>query len=600
MNVSEINIRGKEYYLSIIEEHCSQIENHPGESDNIECLFNILRDMGYLLMYGSEPDSKLLNRVKKLFPAINENTAIFSPSFIDFISLEIEAEGYKELWHNHDVFIQTSPTLKEDPLIEEAWEKVFNYMRQRGLELITAGLDIFAVFYSNQIFFEDIRSSDGWQKSWKIFLEKSDIFFNTLFNIEEKYFFHVSDSVYKIICKYAEIKEIIPQPAANFINFIRSISKPRESYAADSAYRIVVSPEEAEEIYFNISCNYNDDSSELSKIYLYECALAEKVIKQFIIKRCLSEKASDKTKLPPISDWKLLSSSDDEFYSVLPMVKAGNKEYPVCVIPPRLKGFSIRNDLLGSSLNGVLFCSFKKYPSDEILVRFDNYIEKDRFFELLGNTNAVKGIQNVTKLSFDDVYKFDKREEFLQEAAEAVMGLEKQPDWMLEFLKQLFFAPGRILDGAADWFRKIPGILEPEFTGAFEGAMSTMSEEQEDSYYIPVKSLENTTFLDPDPDSIFSNRSVSEAINRSFNIEWQYIYLFIDTKANIIDGVHGPLEISGEGEEIGTVPDNAECVWFFIGPVQTVNKIKTEYNENKILKITKQEELYWIIYGPAE
>ena len=81
----------------------------------------------------------------------------------------------------------------------------------------------------------------------KNILIKSDIFFNTLINIEEKYFFHVSDSVYKMIYKYAKIKDIIPQPAANFINFIRSISKPRKSYAADSAYRIVISPEEAEE-----------------------------------------------------------------------------------------------------------------------------------------------------------------------------------------------------------------------------------------------------------------------------------------------------------------------------------------------------------------
>ena len=605
MNVSEINIREKEYYLSTIEEHCSQIENYLGESDSIECLFNILRDMGYLLMYGSEPDSKLLNRVKKLFPIINENTAIFSPSFIDFVSLEIEAEWYKKLWLNHKDFIKDPPTLKENPLIEEAWEKVFNYMKQRGLELITAGLDIFAVFYSNQMFFKDIRSSDGWQKSWKIFLEKSDIFFNTLFNIEEKYFSHVSDSVYKMICNYAEIKEIIPQSAANFINFIRSISKPGKSYAADSAYRIVISPEEAEEIYFNISCSYKDDSQGLSKIYLYECALAEKVIKQFIIKRCLSEKTSDKTNLPPISDWKLLSSSDDEFYSVLPMVKAGNKEYPVCVIPPRLKGFSIRNDLIkkmGTSLNGVLFCSFKKYPSDEILVRFDNYVEKDRVFELLRNTVTVKGVQNVTKLSFDDVYKFDKREEFLQEAAIAVMGLEKQPDWMLEFLKQLFFAPGNGLDKIAKALGKIPSIREPEFTGALERVMSlsTMSDEREDNYYIPVKSLKNTIFLEPEPDSIFSNESVSEAVDRSLEKEWQYIYLFVDTKANIIDEVHGPLEITGEGETIPDIPADAEYVWFFIGEIKTINKIKTEYNKKETLAIAKQEELYWIIYGPEK
>lgn len=598
MNVSEINIREKEYYLSAIEEHCSQIEEYHEESDSIECLFNVLRDMGYLLMYGSEPDAGLLNRVKKLFPVINENTAIFSPSFIDFISLEIEAEWYEKLWLNHRHFIKGLPTLKEDPLIEEAWEKVFNYMKQRGLELITAGLDIFAVLYSNQMFFKDIRSSDGWQKSWKIFLEKSDVFFNTLFNIEEKYFFHVSDSVYKMICKYAEIKEIIPQPAANFINFIHSISKPGKNYAADSAYRIVISPEEAEEIYFNISCNYNDDSSGLSKVHLYECALAEKVIKQFIIKRCLSEKASDKTKLPPISDWKLLSSSDDEFYSALPMVKAGNKEYSVCVIPPRLKGFSIRNDLIkkfGSSLNGVLFCSFKKYPSDEILVRFDNYIEKDRVFELLKNTAAVKGVQNVTKLSFDEVYKFDKREEFLQEAAKAVMGLEKQPDWMREFLKQLFVAPGRILDETVNALRKIPGILEPEFKGALTPAMS-MSEEHKDSYYVSVVSLKETIFLKPIP----SNRCVAEAINASVIKSWQCIWLFIDKDSNVIDMIRESSAIKTTGIKNVNVPANAECVWFFIGPPQTVNEIKIEYNENKILKMTKQEEVYWIIYGPEK
>jgi len=592
MNVSEINIREKEYYLSIIEEHCSQLENYPGESDSIECLFNILREMGYLLMYGFEPDSKLLNRVKKLFPVINENTAIFSPSFIDFISLEIEAEWYKKLWLNHKNFIKDPPTLKEKPLIEEAWEKVFNYMKQRGLELITAGLDIFAVFYSKQILFEDIQSSDGWQKSWKMFLEKSDIFFNTLFNIEEKYFFHVSDPVYKIICNYAEIKENIPQPPANFIHFIRSISKPGKSYAADSAYRIIISPEEAEEIYFNISCNYNDDSQELSKIYLYECALAEKVIKQFIIKKCLSEKASDKTKLPPITDWKLLSSSDGEFYSVLPMVKAGNKEYPVCVIPPRLKGFSIRNDLIkknGSSLNGVLFCSFKKYPSDEILVRFDNYIEKDRVLELLRNTDAVKGLQNVTKLSFDEVYKYDKRDEFLQEAAEAVIGLEKQPKSNLikfpEQTKEIFEVVDNLL------------FIGNQCADDYSPYEKAMSDEHEINYYISVKSLKDATFLVPDPDSMFSNQSVAEAVDKSFQEKWQCIWLFFDKNSNVIDTIQGPTEIKIKGVKIDNAPDRAEYVVFFIGSLETVNNMKTGYNKNKTLEITKEEEFYRIIYG---
>lgn len=590
MKVSEINIREKQYYLSTIEEYCSQIENYPGESDNIECLFNILRDMGYLLMYGYEPDSKLLNRVKKLFPVINKNTAIFSPSFIDLISLEIEAEWYKKLWLNHKDFIKAPPTLKEKPLVEEAWEEVFNYMKERGLELITAGLDIFTVLYSNQMFFKDIRSSDGWQKSWKIFLEKSDIFFNTIFNIEEKYFFHVSDSVYKIICKYTEIKEIIPQPAANFIHFIRSIYRPKKSYAADSAYRIVISPEEAEEIYFNISCNYNDDSQELSKIYLYECALAEKVVKQFIIKRCLSEKASDRTKLPPISDWKLLSSSDDEFYSALPMIKAGNKEYPVCVIPPRLKGFSIRNDLLGSSLNGVLFCSFKKYPSDEILVRFDNYIEKDRVFELLKNTDVVKGVQNVTKLFFDDVYKFDKRDEFLREAAEAVMGLEKQPESnLIKFPKTTTI------------FQTVDDLFSGnQCADDYSPCEMAMDDEHESNYYIQVKSLKDTTFLDPDPDSIFSNESIAEAVEQSSEEKWHYIWLFFNKDFNVIDTIQGPTKIKAKGVKISPIPNHAEYVVFFIGLLETVNNMKTGYNAKNTLEITEGEEFYRIIYGHEE
>ena len=628
MKVSEINIREKEYYLSTIEEQCSQIENYPGESDSIECLFNILRDMGYLLMYGSEPDDRLLNRVKKLFPVINENTAIFSPSFIDFISLEIETEGYKELWHNHDVFIQSPPTLKENPLIEEAWEKVFNYMKQRGLDLINAGLDLFAVLYSNQMFFKDIQSSDGWQKSWKIFLEKSDVFFNTLFNIEEKYFFHVSDSVYKIICKYAEIKEIIPQPAANFINFIHSISKPRKSYAADSAYRIVVSPEEAEEIYFNISCNYNDNSQGLSKIYLYECALAEKVIKQFIIKKCLSENASDKIRLPPISDWKLLSSSDDEFYSALPMVKAGNKEYSVCVIPPRLKGFSIRNDLIkksGSSLNGVLFCSFKKYPSDEILMRFDNYIEKDRVFELLGNTDAVNGVQNVTKLSFDEVYKFDKREEFLREAAEAVVKSEKVVVIKQSESEQI---PNTDVGSAMDLSGIIPAelrALEQILITAnaavfliriiltaikntkqqyafrvYKPSPSKMSYDaakppEYNIIFVPSDFPDEGgmfDFLDPNSDQ----EDVRQLRFYGLEQDWQFVPFFIDAKGEIIGEPDNPEEIDELDPIELNLPAKTKVVLIAVGPSEELIKVKNAKTSEDPIDDTKSK-ICWVIYG---
>ena len=126
-------------------------------------------------------------------------------------------------------------------------------------------------------------------------------------------------------------------------------------------------------------------------------------------------------------------------------------------------------------------------------------------------------------------------------------------------------------------------------------ALSTMSEEHEDSCYVPVASLAETIFLNPKS----PNKCVSEAVNTSFQKKWQCIWLVIDKNSNIIDGVHGPSNMKIKGIKIGEVHANAECVWFFIGPTQAVSKIKTEYNQNKTLNITK-EELYWIIYGPAE
>jgi len=215
-------------------------------------------------------------------------------------------------------------------------------------------------------------------------------------------------------------------------------------------------------------------------------------------------------------------------------------------------------------------------------------------------------------LTLGDAYKYPLRDEFLQEAAEAAMGLERQPDWMREFVKQLssdikrrfVSAPERIRDGAVDLFGKISGVLEPEFKGVLTPAMAlSMSDEKKDNYYVPVESLKNTTFLDPDPDSIFSNSSVSDAVNRSFGKKWQCIWLFIDKDSNVINGVQGPSSMKVKGVKIDNIPANAESVWFFIGPLQTVDKIKTEYNKNKTMKITEPEEsekLYWIIYGPEK
>lgn len=579
-------------YLSTLHDYIIYIKEQvdSGQVDS-EYLFNILRDIGYLDMMGAELPKQLIEDIRKLFTLNVSLIGKRAPDFIDFEDLSDEVESY--IWQIKNLPL---PPRLNNITEEEGWEDMYRGARKRGLGLILAGLDITAIILGYELVLDGNLESIKWNDCWTDFDKESEKYISKL-SENKVSFYHFSDNILSHLTKFFRMPECL------FRNMLLEIVKPRESYAQERYYRQIISPQEAKEIYFKTNLKFEKYSS-TAQVYFYETALAQQILKAFILKACF---AKEKHAYTSSNNWQILTTIDEGFDCEVPMISAGNKNYSVHMLDTpesKVSGWGIRKDRIKSFLSndchdfqGALFCSWKEYPTSEILVRFENHMEKNRLKELMGKKKEI--LVNFIELSLDEVYKFDKREKFLQEAAEAVMGLEKQPDWMREFLKKLLFAPGNGLDKIATALRKIPGIHEPGFTWALTPARVQADEEQ-DNYYIPVKSLENTTFLDPDPDSIFSNRSVSEAVDRGFAEEWQYIYLFVDTKANVIDEVHGPMEISGEGETIPDIPADAEYVWFFIGPSQTVNEIKTEYNKNKTLKITKQEKLYWIIYGPEK
>ena len=586
-NKGHIMTMKNQIYHSIID-YCNIILKNPQNVSCIEYLFNILKQIGLICMSQGKIDDKLLNSVKKLFYNKLPTSDTHAPSFINFADLNQEADQFI------NISMENHPRVPMHDAEAILWEEKSENVIELGMRLIENGLMIKAVSQGEDILgLSDCKSgekvSNAWSKSWQKFEEKSVPFINKLINRKNiENFFILSDDVLSLLAEYAFI------PEDKFQKFLYNIAAPQKKYAENHNYRKLVTADEAKELFEQVKKKYQNNLN-VSLAYTFEAAMAQKAVKNFILNNCSLLESTDDSKYG-----KLLTNLDMDTGSETPFIIAGNKLFTnhIIISDGFLSGWGVRKDddaikslnQPESDFSGALFCSLKQYPNGAWTISFDSYKNKEQFYKLIE-----QGDEYFVRLPYEQIFDEDKREEFLQEAAMAVMGLEKKPDWLPEFLKKLFFAPGNGLDKIAKAIRKFPGILEPEFKDAFAPAQS-MSGGHEDNYYIPVKSLENTSFLDPE----CSNESVAKSVNRGFGNEWQYIYLFVDTKANIIDEVHGPLEMSGEGEEISDIPDDAECVWFFIGTSPTLKKIKTEYAKKKTLAITKQEKLYWIIYGPED
>jgi hypothetical protein len=598
MDITKINAKEIKYYLEAIDGYCTQIEDNPNESANVVRLLDMLKCTGYLMMNGGQLGDVLYDRIPNIAYSIKGNTTLYSPSFINFTTLLIDAQWYKVQWKKHKDFIWDSPTLQEDIAVEEAWEKVSNEMKQMGSALVMSGLDILSVLYARQTIFKEIPFSNGWNRSWAIFYSKACEFINTLTCIDVTCFFQISDQIRERIGGYAKFNKEISKELRDFIRFVRKIGTPDRRQNQASGYRMMIFSEEAREIFFDIDAAYDSKKQELSKIYIYECALAEKAITWFIKKLCLADGAAKKTDISSISNWKLYSSSMDGLSSVLPMIRAGSKTYPVCVIPPRVKGFGLRRDLvkqLGERMDGLLFCSFKTHLSGATLVRFDNFIERARILDILNKLPVAEGTINVTKIPFEEVYKLDNRDKFLKIASMSVMGLESMSSKLTEAIKSVFNAPSKVFDKIIDQIIKIGspeimvGILQPS------KEMSDTAVTIQKSTYEPISSLEGVKFLDLGSE----NETISSLTDRMLEESLHYMWFFADQYNDIIDQFNGPEEFDGDPIEI-IIPLSAECAYFFIGKEEALNEIKDAYSDGDEIEAKSDWIFYMIIYGPDD
>lgn len=417
MKTSAINKEITNEFLISIKNSIHQITNEVDLSASLEFMFDIFQDTGYLLFYNQQLNSEYLNNINELFPLIKSHSKTQSLSLIDFNQLDMDASWYKKLWENHQEFILDSPTIEQDMIVDQAWEKVTDELKQNAIELLITGLDIQAVLYAGEQLFFNIPNSGAWQKEWHEFETSAKKYLSTLIHtIGVKPFYYISDETYDLIKNFEEAYPV------EFIQFLRRITTGFKFYAKYNGYRLLISPQESEEIFHMVSLNYDESTQSITKNYLYESALAEYALKNLITKQCFEN--AEESNLSKILTWKIKSTFDLESISLYPVICAGNNSYYVTVIPDGLKGFSVRNDLLpenDSQLKGVLFCSMKVFPSGEIGIRLDNYMQKSRFLDLIKKTPKINHSPHITKLSFGDVCNPDMRESFLENASKAVL-----------------------------------------------------------------------------------------------------------------------------------------------------------------------------------
>ena len=588
--------------------HKNFIKQNKKSTKTVRYLYDILKDIGYMKMQNYGLNESLINEIKPLFslPIDFKNNSV--PTLFSFDELFNELDLYTHLTNN----IKTTPEAGKKPDEEEKWEDRWRDLKNSALQLVFSGFDITAVKQGWKLISNNTTFSKEWDSSWQLFSDNADKYIKELCSLKEEMAF-ISDRIHKEMSKYNMPDDI-------FFNTVSEIVNIKENWAEQNHFRYILSSQQVNEFYEISKYKFKNFSS-AAQIYFFKNALAETALKHFIYKGCLSLLTKDFTD----KNWTLMSTLDDdepvqEKTTVIPMVSVGNgarqEIYSVHMLGPKVSGWGMLKERLkllfldDKAYKGAFFCSWKEYPTEEILVRFDRFIPKSRFKKLIKNK------ENFVRLSVDTVLQEkDLRQKIILEVAKVVVGLEEQPDSVLESvatqeeqynfknnLKKIFFAPEQILDYFVNCLQNLcPDISKSGGQQVFApqvAQVTAMSRETEGSYYMPVASLKETSYLNPDPDNKFSNAIISDAINSSLENDWQYIWLFFGKNGKVInEEIFGPKEIDGDGERLLDIPDNAECVLFLIGKEETMTNIRVTYNKKKSFQLTGKEKLYCIIYG---
>lgn len=417
--IMEEKQKEKQSYLSNIHDYSEFIDKNSENPRNIEYMFNILRNIGYLEITGLCVERELIENQRKHFIAHNsQGRGSNAPSYIDFDDLMLGITRYVTMWNEFNKLMPNTQKPGESSDYDNIWDDMWWELKDCALELILCGIDMYAVTRGY-----DLTTQNGaiqnniWKNSWDDFCHNKDIFYKSLCQDELiQLFYLITDDVNKFLSRNYNHEK-----SDTLIAFLITIAESRETYPEDYYYSHVITSDETDSIYQNIKEVFKDYPSS-AWFYYYKNALAEKTIKHFLRWVCHAKASGI------VDTWKIASSSENNHEYKQPNLVAGHNEYSIHMLShPKNKGWGILKDRLKilfapnrQDYKGALFFSMKRYQTGNILIRFENYMPKEELLQLYKMPEK-EILKDYYKFSFDDVYKEDKRKEFFEEAAEAVL-----------------------------------------------------------------------------------------------------------------------------------------------------------------------------------
>ena len=595
-------------YLSTLHDYLVYVKRQVSAGEvNREYLFNILRDIGYLDMMGAELPEQPLEYIGTILTSEVPSTGENAPDLIDFEDLSYETETYIRQANN-----LLPPPQLNNITEEEAWEDMWRGARERGLGLILAGLDIIAIMVGHKLVLKESSKSVGWNNCWNDFEKNSEQYISELSKNKEA-FYCLSDDIFSYLTKFSRM------PECPFGSLLLEIAAPRETYVKENNYRWIISPEEAEEIFFKVSEKFEKYSS-TAQVYFYENALAQEILKTFISRICF---AKERKRTTHPGNWQFLTTLDEGFDCEVPMISAGGVNYSVHMLDTpdsRVSGWGMRKDRMNPFLpndyqdfQGALFCSWKEYPTEEILVRFDNYIKKDRLKKLLRQKKAYfkeDFFKDYIMLTLDDVYKYPLRDQFLEEAAMAAMGLpieEREQVAVLSTNEQeererirqaVFIASMTVLTMIMTLARRQAYFMAMRPAQAL-GATSPPPESN--IIFVPrtfpPEGVKDETFFDP-----WSGGDLSSLVDLAGQREreWHFITFFMNPEEEIKLEKEEPERFTTGGMISKSVPAGTMLVGFVIGPEDKLIKVKNSFDRPGEVSDEEAKDIYWVFYGPGK
>lgn len=607
-------------YLSTFHDYLTYIQQQMSDGEvRTEYLFNILRDIGYLTMIGAEFPVEPVEEIRSILASEGPFAGKSAPDLIDF----------EDLTYAMDSYIRQSDTLPAPPLLgdltgEETWEDMWREVRGKGIELISAGMDMTAILLGHTVVLKKDTGSADWNAFWSVFEDESGQYLTTLSDNKER-FYHLSDEAFSFRAEFGRM------PECAFRDMLLDIAAPRETYVKEHNYRRIISPEKAKEIYFTTNMKF-EQYSPTARFHFYEHALAQEILKAFVSRICL---AKEKNLEADPGNWQLLTTLDEGFDCEIPMLSAGEAGYSVHMLhtpSSKTTGWGIRKDRMEPFLSdgceefqGALFCSWKIYPTDEVLVRFDNYMKRDRLKELLNQKQPFfkeNFFKDYMMLTLDDVYKYPLRDEFLEEAATAAMGLPVEVKGRVpalsaderEKLEERLLAAHTISLTVVMGIAAVWSCLRAR-RSAF--AMGATSPPPESSVIFvprtfPAEGVENAEFFDP-----WSGvTDLSLLIDLASREEWFSITFFsrLDRELKLATREDPEFKTRAEfyqvfqseepeqfkrGEKIlRDVPAGTTVTGFIVGPKDKVTEARNSFDQHG--KMPDVPGVYWVIYGPGE